>query len=172
MKQSDEFLIKSGKCFSRPIITFGYIIIVLGAITTYRLLSRDEPMLSIVGIIPILFGSFLSFNKSGFQIKDKKYRTFCYFFKWKIGKWQEAKLPYVTILKKRMATKTYGGRTMVSSSEINVVFEITLLSESHRTKQPILRFNSKEDATSTLESISKLLEVEVCQYNPQTTRRR
>ncbi len=156
----------------RPIIVLGYNIIAGGVIAIYVLLNGDEPILSVFGLIPILFGSFLSFNTSGFQVKNKKYRNFCFFFKWKIGKWKDAKLPYITILKKRMAKRTYGGRTMVSLSDINVVYEITLLSESHRTKQPILRLKNKEKATTALESISKLLNIEVCQYNPQTTRRR
>lgn len=168
----EDLLVHTGTCFPRLLLVIGYIIMFFSLSVIIALIIEAEYLLIILGIIGLAIGAFLSFNISGFQIKNGKYRSFCYLLKYKIGKWKTTKLPNISILRKTLSTRTYGGRTNISTSDKSIVYEITLLSKSHRTKEVLIRMKNKEQAISLLEKISKSLNVESCNYNPQRTRRR
>ncbi len=168
----DELLIHTGKCFPRPFLVVGYIIILFSLALIRSSIIEAEYILIILGLIVLAIGAFISFNISGFQIKNGQYRSFCYLLKYKVGEWKTTNFPNISILRKTLSTRTYGGRTNISISDKSTIYEITLLSESHITKEVLLRLKNKKQAISLSEKISKLLNVKSCNYNPQHARRR
>lgn len=151
MNSQSYFAIHTGKYFPRPLNLIGYIAIVLGVI---ELLGS-----SLFGIPLILAGSYLSFNLSGFEIKNGQFRNFFYLLHFKIGKWKTSDLPNIGILKRRYARKTYGGRTPVSVREKAFIYEIALLSESLETRLKLLRVNDMDKAKVIENQIATLLDL-------------
>jgi len=153
MKTTNQKKLKihTGKYFPKPLILIGYICIIFGII---------ELMESIlIGFTFILIGSYLSFNQAGFEIDSGRFRNFFYLLHFKIGKWQTSELPYIAIVKRRLVKKTYGGRTPVSVTEKQYIYEITLLSETQLKRLKLLRLKDIDKAKATADKIANLLKV-------------
>ena len=149
MTNHTKLKIHTGKYFPRPLNLIGYIAIVMGII---KLLEFH-----LLGLPLILIGSYLSFNISGFEIKDGRFRNFFYLLHFKIGKWEISDLPNIAILKRRYARRTYGGRTPVSITEKAFVYDITLLSKTQDTRVKLLRVNDIDKAKALENQIAILL---------------
>ncbi len=147
----NKFKIHTGKYFPRPLILIGYICIIFGIIELIESL--------LIGLTLIIIGSYLSFNQAGFEIEDGRFRNFFYLLHFKIGKWQTSELPHIAIVKRRLVRKTYGGRTPVSVTEKNHVYEIILVSETQLKRLILLRLKDIDQAKSTADEIANLLNV-------------
>ncbi len=149
MTNQTKLKIHTGKYFPKPLNLIGYIAIVFGIIKLI-----ESPLL---GLPLIIVGSYLSFNISGFEIENGRFRNFFYLLHFKIGKWETADLPNIAILKRRYARKTYGGRTPVSVTEKAFVYDITLLSETQDARVKLLRVNDIDKAKIIEDQIATLL---------------
>ena len=151
MENQTKLKVHTGKYFPRPLNLIGYIGIVFGIIKLI-----ESPLLG----FPILIaGSYLSFNLAGFEIANGRFRSFFYLLNFKIGKWKTSDLPNIAILKRKFARRTYGGRTPVSITEKEFVYELTLLSETQETRLKLLRVNDIEKAKDLEDRIATLLDV-------------
>lgn len=144
-----KLTIHTGKYFPRPLILIGYFAMVLGVAKLIEI--------SIVGIPFIIGGAYLSFNLSGFEIKDGRFRNFFYLLHFKIGKWRRSDLPNIAILKRRFVRKTYGGRTPVSVTERESIYDITLLSDTQEKRIRLMKTNDLERAKVIEDQIATLL---------------
>ena len=151
MTNHTKLKIHTGKYFPRPLNLIGYIAIIFGII---KLLEFH-----LLGLPLIIVGSYLSFNLSGFEIEDRRFRNFFYLIHFKIGKWKTSDLPNIAILKRQYARKTYGGRTPVSVTEKGFVYDITLLSETQETRLKLLRVNDIDKAKILENQIAILLDL-------------
>ena len=151
MTNQTRLKIHTGKYFPRPLNLIGYIAIVFGII---KLLEFH-----LFGLPLIIVGSYLSFNLSGFEIEDGRFRNFFYLLNFKIGKWETSELPNIAILKRRYARKTYGGRTPVSVTEKAFVYDITLVSEKQDERIKLLRVNDIDKAKVIEDQIATLLDL-------------
>ena len=149
MTNQTRLKVHTGKFFPRPLNLIGYIAIVFGIIKLI-----ESPLL---GLPLIIVGSYLSFNISGFEIENGRFRNFFYLLHFKIGKWKTSNLPNIAILKRRYARKTYGGRTPVSVTEKAFVYDITLLSETQDARVKLLRVNDIDKAKVIEDQIATLL---------------
>ena len=149
MTNQTKLKIHTGKYFPRPLNLIGYIAIVFGIIKLI-----ESPLL---GLPLIIVGSYLSFNISGFEIENGRFRNFFYLLHFKIGKWKTSNLPNIAILKRQYARKTYGGRTPVSVTEKAFVYDITLLSETQDARVKLLRVNDIDKAKIIEDQIATLL---------------
>ncbi len=151
MANYSKLKIHTGKYFPRPLNLIGYIAIVFGIINLI-----ESPLL---GLPLIIVGSYLSFNISGFEIENGRFRNFFYLLHFKIGKWKTSNLPNIAILKRRYARKTYGGRTPVSVTEKAYVYDITLLSDTQNERVKLLRVNDIDKAKIIEDQIATLLDL-------------
>lgn len=151
MTSHNKLKIHTGKYFPKPFNLIGYIGISFGIIEIV-----ESPLL---GFTLIIIGSYLSFNIGGFEIQNGRFRTFFYLLNFKIGKWKTSDLPHIAILKRRFVRRTYGGRTPVSVTEKESVYEITLLSETQQTRLKLLRVNDIDKAKVLENQIANLLDV-------------
>ncbi|MGZ2368394.1 hypothetical protein ACXR6G_01235 [Ancylomarina sp. YFZ004] len=151
MTSHNKLKIHTGKYFPKPLNLIGYIGIIFGIIELF-----ESPLL---GFTLIIIGSYLSFNQAGFEIENGRFRNFFYLLHFKIGKWETSDLPHISILKRRFVRKTYGGRTPVSVTEKEFVYEITLLSETQKTRFKLLRINDFDKAKVLEDRIANLLGV-------------
>lgn len=147
----NKFKIHTGKYFPKPLILIGYICIIFGIIELMESL--------LIGLTLIIIGSYLSFNQAGFEIVDGRFRNFFYLLHFKIGKWQTSELSHIAIVKRRLVRKTYGGRTPVSVTEKQYVYEITLLSKTQLKRLKLLRLKDINQAEATADEIANLLNV-------------
>jgi len=153
----------TGKSFPRPIRMIGYICMLIG------LFSISESV--IIGILVVSLGAYLSFNISGFEINEGKYRHFTYFIFFRLGKWKKTEFHKITILKKILAQRTHS-RANLTITNKGTYYEITLLSDSHRKKERLIRVDEKDKARQLTDKISKLLDLEITDYKPSSRRRR
>jgi len=151
MTNHNKLKVHTGKYFPKPIILIGYICIIFGII------QLMESFL--IGFTLIITGSYLSFNQAGFEIDSGRFRNFFYLFHFKIGKWRTSELPHIAIVKRRLVRKTYGGRTPVSVTEKQSIYEITLLSETQETRLKLMRVNDFDKAKDLEYKIADLLDV-------------
>ena len=151
MTSHHKLKVHTGKYFPKPIVLIGYICIIFGIIELMESL--------LIGFTLITIGSYLSFNQAGFEIKDGRFRNFFYLLHFKIGKWQTSELSHIAIVKRRLVRKTYGGRTPVSVTEKQYVYEITLLSETQLKRLKLLRLKDINKAEATTDKIANLLNV-------------
>jgi hypothetical protein len=157
MTNQTRLKIHTGKYFPRPLNLIGYIAIVFGII---KLLE-----VHLLGLPLILIGSYLSFNISGFEIEDGRFRNFFYLLHFKIGKWETSDLPNIAILKRRYVRKTYGGRAPVSVTEKAFVYDITILSETQDARVKLLRVNDIDKAKTIVNQIAILLDLKKIDKN-------
>jgi len=151
MTSHHKLKVHTGKYFPKPIVLIGYICIIFGIIELMESL--------LIGFTLITIGSYLSFNQAGFEIEDGRFRNFFYLLHFKIGKWQTSELSHIAIVKRRLVRKTYGGRTPVSVTEKQYVYEITLLSETQLKRLKLLRLKDINKAEATTDKIANLLNV-------------
>lgn len=151
MTSHHKLKVHTGKYFPKPIILIGYICIIFGIIELMESL--------LIGLTLIIIGSYLSFNQAGFEIEDGRFRNFFYLLHFKIGKWQTSELSHIAIVKRRLVRKTYGGRTPVSVTEKQYVYEITLLSKTQLKRLKLLRLKDINQAEATVDEIANLLNV-------------
>lgn len=151
MEIQTRLTIHTGKYFPRPLILIGYFAMVFGIA---KLIEA-----SMFGIPLIILGAYLSFNLSGFEIKNGRFRTFFYLFHFKIGKWRTSDLPNIAILKRRFVRKTYGGRTSASVTEKASIYDITLLSETQEKRIKLIRIDDIDKAKVIEAQIATLLDL-------------
>jgi hypothetical protein len=151
MVNLNKLTIHTGKYFPRPLNLIGYITIIFGII---KLIES-----SLLGLPLIITGSYLGFNLAGFEIKNGRFRNFFYLLHFKIGRWKTSDLPNIGILKRRFARKTYGGRTPVSVTENEFIYDITLLSETQEKRLKLMRVNDIDKAKIIEDQIATLLDL-------------
>lgn len=158
---------KTGRYFSRPLLFLGIVGVIVGIIGLFT-----NP---IVGVFFLLFGAFFNFSVGGRQINcvSRQYRDYLSIFGSKVGSWEPlGDYPYIAAMRNMESQQTFMVPTTQSTSETNLYFEITLLSESHRQKFLLKRFDNKEKAKAELELFGSMLNLEVTEYSPATSRRR
>ncbi len=159
-----DLSIHTGRYFPKPIIILGYIGMAIGILCLFGSI--------VIGLIIIIISSYFSFNVGGFEIQNGKYRMFYYFLHFKIGKWKSNDFHNITMLMNNYVTRTYGGRAPVSVAESEIIYEITLLSETHLTKVILLYLNDFDKAKLLLKKVSDLLDVDIVKYKPQVSSRK
>jgi hypothetical protein len=165
-----NLIISTGKFFPKPMVLLGYIGIVFGV---FSLLESW-----MVGSIYILLSVMLSFNTGSLEIdvENKRLRNYPFLFGLKLGSWSSIKeYTEMAVLRKTISEQTFGGRTSVSVTTKDVVYDICIMDSTHRKKLVIKQFDEKELAQKELLKLSELLELKPTRYNPvvsQKTRSR
>ncbi len=151
---------KLGHSFATPVL---FVSIVFSLFAVF--ISYNEP---IFGIIILLISSFFWSASYGIEIniRAKKYREYSSAFGLKWGNWLSLdKLPFVSIMTVREGMTVFS-RTNQSTTLVENKFGIYLLSNSHREKVLIRKFNDDKDAKEFLKDAATKLSKEVVQYNP------
>jgi hypothetical protein len=125
----------------------------------------------ILGIPLSLFFVFALTSSYGFQIDTAKqrFREYSKAFGIKRGEWKKLDdFPFVAILKsqKGHTAASMSNRTVTTTDE---VFEVYLLSETHRTKVQVAEFRNLEKAKSFAKEFATVVEKQLVNYSPQIT---
>ena len=166
----DTLKISTGKFFPKPVVLLGYVGVLFGAF------SLMESW--VVGLIYITVSVFLSFNTGTLEIdvENQRLRNYPFLFGLKLGSWRTIKeYTEIAVLRSTLSEKTFGGRTSVSVTTTDVVFDICIMDSSHRKKLVIKQFDDKEMAQMELLKLAESLQLTPTKYNPvisQKTRNR
>jgi hypothetical protein len=131
---------KIGHSFASPILFFGVVFSIFGFFLCF-----NEP---IIGVIIFVSSSFLWSSTYGIEIDltSNKIREYSSAYGFKKGKWHSLeKLPYMTFLKMREGMTVYS-RSNRSTTLIDDNFGVYLLTNSHRTKILINKFDDENEA--------------------------
>lgn len=151
-----------------PAMSFGgYVFIIAGllAISTFITL----------GILFILFGSFVAFTRSGIQIniQNNTYRSYNSIFGLKQGKWKSlSDWTYITLLKNITQTAVFSMSNRQTLTPSELFYDITIFDSSYRKKMAIKRLKSKEDAIKDLKELSSILNLSIVRYPPKRKTKR
>lgn len=123
----------------------------------------------ILGVPLSLFFGFALTSSYGFQIEAGRgrCREYSKAFGIKRGAWQQlADFPFVAILKsqKGYTAASMSNRTVTTTDPI---FEVFLLSETHRTKIQVAEFKDLEKARSFAKEFATVVERKYTTYSPQ-----
>lgn len=151
--------INTGRFFPIPVIILGYLGLAFGVVSLFYSIIQ--------GIVIVGISFILSFTTSGLEVKQTGFRHYIAFLSFRFGKWQKLEYRQISILKKRLGQRVYGGRTNISMNKIDVYYEITLLSECHRGKQKLLRLKNIDEAKVKMNEISTFLNLTPVNYNPK-----
>lgn len=154
---------RHGFNFAIPIVVAGISVSIFGLF-----MILDNP---IGALALMLIGAFLWTNTSGmqFDLIQGRFREYGSFFGIKSGEWISlGTTPYLAVL---IGKKGY---TMLSQSNRSAstaidVFQVFLLSETHRTKYMVRSFEMKEEARSFAEELAGRLNKKVVTYDPQVS---
>lgn len=154
-----------GKAFPSSFVFTGYIFLSAGIIIMFN---------NLLGLILVLIGVFIAFVKSGVQInlETNSYRKFDSLFGLKRGQWESLEaFSYLSILrtKEESATLSRSNRRAVTSSDL--FYDICLLDENHRKKQPIKRLKEKNIALSDIKILSAQLGMAITEYRPPLSKK-
>jgi len=137
----------------------------------YALLLFSLPVLIsdiLIGILLILFGSLLSFTFNGLQIDKVKneYKEYTNCLGIYLGKWKSLeKYSCLVILTRILGYKTFSrGQVEVNTSDR--YFEIYLMSENHRLRLLIGRFQKEENAIKKINDLERKLNFNLEIYCP------
>ena len=167
---NENLKISTGKFFPKPLVLLGYVGILFG------LFSLIESW--VIGLVYISISVMLSFNTGTLEIdvEKRRRRNFPFLFGLKLGSWSSIKeYTEIAVLRSTLSEKTFGGRTSVSVTTTDVVFDICIMNSSHRKKLVIKQFDDKELAQNELSQLAKSLQLTATKYNPvvsQKTRSR
>ncbi|HKL40606.1 MAG TPA: hypothetical protein VJ894_08005, partial [Cryomorphaceae bacterium] len=120
-----------------------------------------------------LFFVFAISGSYGFQIdaSRQRFREYSQAFGIKRGEWKDLKyFPFVAILRsqKGHTAASMSNRTVTTIDE---VFEVYLLSETHRTKAQVAEFRNLEKAQSFAKEFATVVEKQLVNYSPQRSPR-
>lgn len=160
---------RHGFSFAMPIVLTGFGITIIGLATLIDL--------SFVALGLILFGTFMWSSNYGVQIdqNNNRFREYGSIFGIKSGKWYPLdKLPFISIMKARDGLIMY---SMINqpTKAIDDRFGVYLLSESHRKKVLLKKFEDRDLAKEYSIQMTTKLNKELVQFNPvvsQKTRER
>lgn len=87
----------------------------------------------------------------------------------KSGKWKPLnKMPYLAVIKSKSGMTTYS-RSNRSTSYIEEKYEVCLLSETHRQRMTVQKFNTIEEAKAYCQELATQLNKEVVTFNPEVS---
>ena len=121
-----------------------------------------------VSLVGIAIGAWLSLSKEGVEINpaQKTIRSYQSLLGIKQGKW-ESYTPYtdISILQAKTGYqgKTRGG---VDLSNIDLVYDINILTPDHRSRLSIKRYKVMDTARQELPDLAQILGLKVARYNP------
>lgn len=124
-----------------------------------------------IGLRALLFciiGLGLSFSIEGVLI-DKvgnRFKEYSQFYWLKFGKWQSlTNYPYLTVLEITEKQTMYS-RANVAHANTNIVYEITLLNDTHYSRILLKQVKQKEQAHMEAEQLAHDLQLEKVVYSP------
>lgn len=124
-----------------------------------------EPILGVAGI---LIGAFFWSSSYGIDIelKEKKFREYSSAYGLKSGKWKSLdKLPFITVMVVRESMAIHS-RSNNSTITTDTKIGVYLLTNSHRGKILVQKFEKNQEAKKYAESLSKRMKKEIVQYSP------
>lgn len=151
---------RHGFSFAFPIVIVSVVITIAGIVEI-----NENPIL---GIGLTLFCAFFWSSSYGVQIdiSSQRLREYTSMYGIKKGNWKPLNnLPYITVIKSKSGMKTYS-RSNRSTSYIEDMYEVCLLSENHRQKVPVKKFDTIEDAKSYSQDLAKELNKNIVVYKP------
>ena len=152
---------KLGFSFAPPIVIVGVIVSIAGVLT-----AIEGPLL---GILLIIAGGFIWSSTYGSQIDPTniRFREYGSVFGIKSGKWRPLdEAPFITVMKGREGMTVYS-RSNLSTTSIDDRFEVCLLSNTHRSKTVIMKFENEDQAAEYAKAIALKLDKEIVQYSPK-----
>ena len=153
---------KIEKLFPPNVVFIGYIIIVFSLIIFFN----KETMA--ISLLLLLVGVLMSFTSIGIKIDVEKkiYKRYTNFYGVKYGKWiSYEEYPYLGILSRNIGYSMFS-RAQVKTTITNKCYEIYLMSENHRVRHIIKRFDNKNIATKEAERLENELKLKLVVYNP------
>lgn len=151
---------RHGFSFALPIIIGGGILTLGGIIS-----SIENPIL---GLVMVAVGPFFWSSSYGIQLdpEQNRFREYGSFYGIKSGKWKPLdKVPFLTIVRGRGGTAVYAG-TNRSTTVIDDRFQVCLLTNSHRTRIVVQKFENLIDAEVYAKQLASTLSKTVVQFNP------
>ena len=133
----------------------------------------SEPVAIFVSTLVILLGGYLSFTKHGVELdpEQRKYRVYKEFLGSQWGAWHSFEsFPDISVLRKNMVEKGFS-RGQVELNMRDLVYDITLLSKTHREKLVIRRVSDQDLASSDAKELAEVLGVRYCKYAPKISER-
>jgi hypothetical protein len=146
--------------FPLPIIAVGIIAVIGGIVSAFSI--------PIMGIGMVIVGGFLCGSTYGSQIdfQNKKYREYTSYYGIKTGEWKSLdKLPYISILGSRSGFTVYS-QSNRSTTDMDDYFDVCLLSNNHRIKFVVQKYESKDQATQLAETFAVKLDIPITKYSP------
>ncbi|MFT4770806.1 MAG: hypothetical protein ACJAZC_002162 [Cryomorphaceae bacterium] len=124
-----------------------------------------------LGVALLLFFAFIVSAEYGFQIDAAKgqFREFSKVFGIKRGAWKGlANFPFVAVLtvQKGHTAASMSNRTVTTT---DTVYEVYLLSKTHRTKVEEVEFLNHEKATAFAKEFTAVVEKDFVNYRPQVS---
>lgn len=152
---------KQGYTFPIHIRIFGIFLIING-LFPYEIFPWNMVLL-IPGLFVLIGKSSTKINlEEDLIIKENDFLIFKSKERFKLSSY-----PALSILKKKMIRRTYGGRTSVLNAEKLTMYDVVLLSSNHIQKIILQRFETPEDAKKfALEQAAKL-PCEFMAYQPR-----
>lgn len=154
--------ISQGNYFPKAAVIGGVILIAFGILGSLENAYASIPFL--------LIGIYLSFTYGGIEIDNtkKRFRDYALYFGIPIGsKWKDLdKYPDLCVLKTRESSTTYS-RTNNSVSYKESYYDVFMLTNNHRAKIFLKRFDTKEEAFKKARELESILTKELKVYNPK-----
>lgn len=151
--------INHGFYLPKSFLYFGYILMLIGIVSLY------ENMYKGIGLIAL--GGFMAFTPCGIQlrVKDKLFRNYVSILGIKTGNWKSLKpFVFIALVGSRIAETTLGASTPVSVTTTEKVFNICLLSETHKEKLILKQCKDAEKAKFALKELSQKLGLEIVNF--------
>jgi len=127
-----------------------------------------------VGLLAVLITMTLWTLTIGIEInpENRKYRYFKTFYGKASGKWENLdKFQAIVVLKKNMKGQMLSPKLVNELSYKHIVFDVNLVSKSHRTKLSLKKYRSIDDAMDLAKSLSQNLNMPLEKYDPVISER-
>lgn len=145
---------KTGSLFATPLKYGGFLLILIGVVIA----TSATVSTTVVAVLFILVGGFFSSTSTGILLdpKTKSIKHYTSILGYKKGSYRKLDdYPYITTLKKNKG----------SAGKQRIVFEVYMLSKSHRGKTLVHINTSAKAAEVVMNKIAKAFELEVTKYS-------
>jgi len=162
---SDDTLLsfRHGFNFAIPVVIVGLMASVFGLLMLF-----SQP---IGGVLLAVAGAFLWTNSGGMQIDrvHGRFREFDSLYGIKNGEWKSLDtVPYLSILLGKKGFTMYSQSNRSASTAVDV-YQVCLLTETHRSKYPVHSFESKEEAEAFAVQLAAQLQKKIVAYDPKVS---